>query len=466
MIRFDIEWLDAAGFAEPALAATYGRLAIRSDGETLTAAHDRLAGSHVDAVYVSVLPLAEWMLANYFFVLEERRVPWPLPTSDPIRTARLDSPARLASADLRAWRARHAIRAGREGWALPEVVLWRQDGRVSVGWAADEQPLPGCEVRFVSQGRLDVPPGVLDAEMVRLLDAVALRLERVPETPRARDFLERLAQLRAISRVDRRRQQLLARLGFERAPSPAVEDFVTKLAGADPGRPPTVLLETVLACADPERLGSYASWADAVVARAGAWASDMARLQVVVARAREQDRRRDVPWATGWARAEIAREVLGLPASRPPGALGVAIAHATRWNPETHVVTVAHGDPGLDTVVAWLGGCAPGLVLTRRYAPEARRFRVARALHAILFEAPPTGHFFAAASPRVPGALSVANAFAAELLAPAAAVEAALPPGAWFTPEDVAGAARKLGVDRRVVEHQVTNRRLGTIQPA
>jgi len=61
----------------------------------------------------------------------------------------------------------------------------------------------------------------------------------------------------------------------------------------------------------------------------------------------------------------------------------------------------------------------------------------------------------------IQGRLSEANAFAAELLAPAEVIRARTPPGRIWTRQQCRLVAKELGVDQRVVAHQIENRDLG-----
>lgn len=66
-------------------------------------------------------------------------------------------------------------------------------------------------------------------------------------------------------------------------------------------------------------------------------------------------------------------------------------------------------------------------------------------------------------SPLLPGELSEANAFAAELLAPVKLLRQLAPPSGIWGVQHRARVARALKVSPKIIDHQIENRQLGVL---
>ena len=100
-LRFKTDWVDADGIRGPELAATWAALEIRVEDSIVTRVLDTRARTVRDFVYVPLYPFAEWMAANWWFLMHE-----------------INNPAKEGdSGFLR----RHAIGGDREGYAFPEL---------------------------------------------------------------------------------------------------------------------------------------------------------------------------------------------------------------------------------------------------------------------------------------------------------------------------------------------------------
>jgi hypothetical protein len=117
--------------------------------------------------------------------------------------------------------------------------------------------------------------------------------------------------------------------------------------------------------------------------------------------------------------------------------------------------------PGVDAVVAWRSGRKPVRV-RQEGGRMAERFAQARDLYSLLFgPGPETDHAFVF-SKRIAGRNSVANAFAAELLAPVALLKARIGTRA-VGPEEVETIAHDIGSPLLCVLHQLRNHALADV---
>lgn len=166
MLKIKVNWEDAPGVRDAALARTWCRLRVLVNNRSVIS-YLTSDGNARDYVYVSALPLAKWFVHRYWSVLNESA-----------RHERVGLGARALSepvgrADVRAWTKRHSLLAAREGMALPDVLLFRDGPDVRVVWRPDA---PAGGARFCGEGDERVSVEQLRAGVTELVNAVLERL--------------------------------------------------------------------------------------------------------------------------------------------------------------------------------------------------------------------------------------------------------------------------------------------------
>ncbi|MGL4552318.1 MAG: hypothetical protein ACRC33_14155, partial [Gemmataceae bacterium] len=185
MLRFQIEWEDEPRVRDPLLRETWARLEIHAGqgGEAACLTECVAVKSHSlrRGVYGSAMPLARWVVQNWWSLLFES-----------VRVERFPGGRRLAADPrLKPWVQRHCLLAGRGGFALPDVTVYRDGGRVVVRSVPDpfaaETPYP---VRFVGDLEIKLRPEEASDGLRGLVEAVADRVrDRAPAHPEAAEFL-------------------------------------------------------------------------------------------------------------------------------------------------------------------------------------------------------------------------------------------------------------------------------------
>ncbi len=166
MIRFGVEWQEAPGVRDQVLARTWCRLVIKADGRLVTGVLDDRSDSRRGGVYGSVFPLAQWIVENWWFLLNESyRFPVFFGSRDLARTP-----------GDRAWIQRHSILAARQGGVLPDLMIYRDGGSVIARWTQDGEDSLHPFLRFTGSGAVRVSP---DDAMHGLADLVNLVIERL-----------------------------------------------------------------------------------------------------------------------------------------------------------------------------------------------------------------------------------------------------------------------------------------------
>jgi Zn-dependent peptidase ImmA (M78 family) len=182
--------------ATPEDSASWGSLQVWVEGKNLCA-HLELDET-VDSVHWYLLPILEWVADSWDALLHEER----LPNSNAAATATesLDrtrfAPPRLAGSEAEfnwesawySWQLRHSLRAARAGGLFPNIVIRRWRDEVEISWANGGLPGVPAEVGFeflapLGQGRLD-PLDVAQPLHTVVAAAAAELASRLPQSER------------------------------------------------------------------------------------------------------------------------------------------------------------------------------------------------------------------------------------------------------------------------------------------
>jgi hypothetical protein len=451
--RLKIDWepMDAPGVADEAEAATWARLEIRlepapSEGAptVLTQVLDKHAKVVRNNVYGTVLPLAEFLVHTWSHVLHARRA----------------EPLSEAEEERYSWERLHRWRFCGEGAAVPDITLVRTEGeRLLLSCRKDQDSPSNSYERVLFQADVQAELSLFDyrACVQDFIQSVVNRLrELVPQHPRGRDLLEAWRLVSDRGCTDHGAQRLSARLGLLWWDMGESErDKVRGLAS----RKLSVLEDTLIDIASLERMDEY------LQAAAQAWRhcerappAPLAwkALQAELAQQRDEAlATASPPWRLGWERARRYRQVLGLADSASPQ--GEDLGSGLRL--EQHMTPLGE----VDSIVAWKAGHLPLRLLPAHGAsdqPSRQGFARARDLHAVLFEQSPETDYAHVFSRAIAGASSVANAFAAELIAPVQRIKQLLEGRTIVDEDDIADIARELSAPYKCVWHQIDNHRL------
>ena len=204
MIRFHMEWQDAPGVRDTVLARTWCRLVIEADGHLVTEAVHDASDSLRGGIYGSAFPLARWIVENWWFLLNES---YRFPTHN-------------ASRDLArtlqgwAWVQRHSLLAAREGGALPDLTLHRDEEKVVARWTPDGTASIHPPLRFTGEGEIYLDVADAEGGLAEAVQAVMDRLDGFEE-PEVRAFRQDWAAVTGATEQERRLCEWSARLGID-----------------------------------------------------------------------------------------------------------------------------------------------------------------------------------------------------------------------------------------------------------
>ncbi|MBK9031280.1 MAG: hypothetical protein IPL61_08080 [Myxococcales bacterium] len=429
-LQFLIEWEEAPGVRSPVVAATWARLEIRLDGRPITQFWSESANAVRTGVYGSIFPLARWLTTNWWHLTSEG-----LPTLEVMRGGR------RAPARARAWVGRHCFVYARDGMAYPDLSFYREDeDRVGVRWVADPSTVTTAG-RFLGDGVAQLNRRDVEVALASVIESVIERTTAIEHE----DLTELRSDWRAIGSADGDERTLCERLATlgQDPYAPDLDEHVEFLL-ANPIDLTEPVLRDVLAATDATRLGGALAAAHTLVARLPlATRSHHPPFDPVY------DAR---PYVAGYRRADAFRRQFAIDPTQPLRDLDAAIERAIgvidqQW--------VSIDETGIEGAIQRNGTCA--IAAAGRAVPSSRRFLLARALHH--WTCVTTEHSSRRLLTRATDWQQAASrAFAAELLAPAAALTARMRDhGAW----DLIELADEFQVNPMVIARQIENHGLG-----
>ncbi len=204
MLHFGVEWHDAPGVRDRLLARTWCRLIIEADGRLVTEVLDDRSRSLRGGVYGSVFPLSQWIVENWWFLLNESyRFPAAYSSHELARTL-----------GDRAWIQRHSMLAARQGGALPDLTFYRDEESVVARWMRDGDHSTHPFLRFTNSGEARMAPIDVERGFTELVNQVLDRLDEL-EDPEAAMLREEWAGLSKSMNEDRKICEWSARLGLD-----------------------------------------------------------------------------------------------------------------------------------------------------------------------------------------------------------------------------------------------------------
>jgi hypothetical protein len=425
-LRFDLEWERVGGSRGDELAATWARLAIRVGTASITRVNDYRSRALRDHILIPLYPLAEWIAAHWWSLLYE-----------------VQAPGRDG------YEYRHNLQYGREGFALPDLLIEPTGEHALIEWRALD--LPDAQIGFPTSGACDLDLGVVRNTLADLIETVLARLDQegVGHTSLHEEWL-------AIQAADDAEADFCRAAGRLGQDPYALSDPAADAIVAAASRVPAQWQNDFFDIADAGLLTAQAALIEDARAHLQCSPVRIAAIPGLRQDISEVERER-TPWNQGYRAARMVRQALGLGA-RPlnsdgdlADALGMPILPGANFP-----------DPAarrlFDAMLEGPDG-EPAAFLTTKTRPEQVRFAFCR------------GWFECLTATGAPSALMTVartdrqkrnRAFAAEFLAPADWLRERIG-GTWVTPDEVDEWAEELGVSADVVGRQIENHRLAAM---
>ena len=428
-ITFETEWVAAEEIRGPELASTWASLLIRVDDSVITRVVDRRAQTVRDHVYVPLYPLAESLVTNWWYLLHE-----------------IGNPARN---DGHAFRRRHALVSATDGYAFPNLQVVSTGNQTQLAWTPASFPRAKLDYQCADQIRID--GNEFRESCTDLVDGVIRRL--VSCGAEGTTLQEEWAAIQAADQDESLFCKTAAGLGWDPyALSDSQQEAVLRLEDVLDA----AVFEEAIAVLDVEHLQAQATGIAAALEPANGTRLPLEHVREACTQPIAWTR--GSPWQAGYALARDVSQRLGLDGEPLPTteALGAAL----RENPGSLREATQPSDLGVTNLVN-------GVVASDRDGHPTfaigsghdsnRRFHFCRGLAEVL------------TSPGSPALLTRtrsdrqqrSRAFAAEFLAPAAALRARVPP--VLDEEDVDELAGEFGVSSWLIKHQLQNHQIARI---
>ena len=441
MLRFRVEWQDAPGVKDAVLARTWCRLVIEAGGRLVTEVVDARSRSLRGGIYGSVFPLSQWIVENWWFLLNESyRFPAPRSSHQLARTP-----------DDRAWAGRHSVLTAREGGALPDMTIYRDEEVVVARWMRDGEDSTPPFLRFTAEGEARMDPEDAERGLAELVDQVLDRLDGL-EDSEAGMLREDWAGLSRAMTEDREVCEWSARLGLDpHDPDEFTDNQAKTLASLMSPLEDSVRNDLL----DAERFQSLQAdleWLNQARSRA-ADAGSSANPEPAF-----PDGEGGTAHELGYKCATVLRDHLWSPGNCVPVREMDDVLHRLGWA-QSPSRTMASRPAGLLKAALERSDDSASVAVTPEGDPTGERFTLARSVFLRHFT--PSGGRRRLVTDGHTRQQRASRAFAAEFLAPAAGLSRQV--GDRISHREVDDLAVHYQVSPSVIVHQIQNHQLGWI---
>lgn len=425
-LAFDFEWIDPEEAKGPELRATWARLRVSVDGQSVTRVVDGASRSVRDSVFLPLYPLAEWLVSHWWSLLYE-----------------VETPRRTAEEYI----ARHSIHTAREGFALPALSIVPLGNLVRVDWAPAH--LSSQRVEFTERGSEYLPTNEFRQVATDFVAAVAGRLREygVEDTVLQADF-------EAVVGADDEEEQFCAAAAALGLDPYSIEDTQSEQILGISKRIPQNLIQEFFAVANVGHLEDHANRLVAALDASRTRATHLDELRNVKAKVHHRLDGRAAPWEQGYQLARVLRQHLDL-----NGTIGSSIQTLGDALGVGSPLWMTVGVPDLvDAVVDIDGKGSPGFGVGKKNE-RADVFTFCRALSEYLTTSENEPLIVTRARSEHQ---KRSRAFAAEFLVPSELLRQRLQSD-LLSDEDVDDLASEFSVSPWVVRHQLENHDLAKI---
>ena len=445
MLNFKVDWERSPRVRDRLLRATWARLEIHARDGTreicLTDCVGERSRSLRRGVYGSVYPVARWIVENWWSLLYES-IP-----SESYQGGR----SYATDPSFRPWVRRHNLLAARGGFALPDVSLYRDGGEVALRCVPDPDEWDGVyPIRFVRNSDMMLAPADAEQGLRDFIETVADRIREHSAGHReGREFLKNWEAVQESGRSEAGLCEAAAAMGLD----PYDPDELSEQVAS--------LLEGPFASLSPDLRWDLAESTSGPTLPADLdWVLDVAGPENEAIQTAVRDTASGAAFRFGYDSARDFRGRFKL--SSPVDDLTEFVRDHCGWNPDPAYLPPEEGGVA-NRIGGLVGPTAAGeLRLVSSAEPRfsnSRRFLIGRAL--FFCPTPETAGPSRLLTRAASWPQRASRAFAAELLAPAEALAARI--SSRVTSEQIADLASEFQVSQMVIQHQLSNHRLATV---
>ena len=428
---FDFEWADPGDARAADLRATWARLRIVVDGQVVTHVLDTAIKTERDAVYLPLLPLAEWITANWFFLFEE---------------------VGSRHTHQQAFLSRHSIDAAGQGYSLPAMRLLPEGTQIDLRWQKSK-PRFG-RLTYLASGGAHLPKALVRDALEAFVQAVVDRLmdSGVAQHP----LIDEWTALQQVPADEIAFANAAASMGLDPYDMDVEVERAILLACE---KLPPEIFDEFLAITRFSEINEQVAWITRAIDHLSTQSGGLAALGNVKLDAAQFTPRRE-PHLIGTGMARALRDALDINGRPVHDLLGIARLFGSYASLEEAGILVEQ-QPSRQVQAIVEGAENPKFLLTTPRL-DGQRFALSRAIFDHLLN--PRRVDLVTDSFMLKDKAS--RAFAAEFLAPVDGIRRELNGVSVLDEDGVADLAETFQVSSRVIEHQVSNNNLAELVPA
>lgn len=433
-IIVDFDWIDPGSAKGDELRATWARLSLGVDGDSITRVYDKKTRSVREDIYLPLYPLAEWLASHWWALWSE------IPTGERRGTKGFDE--------------RHCLRSAREGFALPALWLLSQGDQMRVQWESED--LPHQHVEFLSEGVAHLD---LERTRGRFQDFIQAVIDRLWQSNVRGTLLEE--EWSAICDAGEEEVEFCAAAGALGLEPYVISKRAQETIISAAAKLPVEIRHDFLSVASLENIDEQARLVLSALDLGRANRGDLPSLKALKHRFAQKSFDMFPPPQEGYNFAKQIRQELGLN-GRPLNSdkeLGAALG-VSADDFEKAILSLPAAEKSLDVAVSLNDKSSPGFVL-RPASEAARRFHLTRALFEYLTSTFQVGLLVTEAGSN---RQKRNRAFAAEFLAPSDALKERVEQQV-VDPESIDDLAAEFGVSPWLIVHQLHNHGIAEMSP-
>lgn len=246
-LSFEFDPIDQPAATDPVERQTWCALEIRVGSRVVSRIWDKSLQSERTRLYVPAFPIAEWLVRNWWPLLNE------LPCSETI-------PIAAANAKQFKWLGRHCLRSADSALLLPALYLFHDGQSLRAEWHPDPSgSMPNMPSEFVSEGADALDSHATQESFAQLIRTV---LDRVNNLDDER-VSELRAQWRALQGADKEEQQfciLAGKMGVDPYDRCEMTEELTRFLEETIDCPESALVGDLTELASPDSARAQWEW--------------------------------------------------------------------------------------------------------------------------------------------------------------------------------------------------------------
>ena len=246
-LLFECDPIDQPAAADPVERSTWCALRIRVGNQYASRCWDKTLESERTNLYVPAFPVAEWIVQNWWVLLNELCSWETVPRSAVGRTQW-------------EWHQRHCLRSADSSLMLPLLYLFHDGQSLRVEWQEDlRDSMPNMPCEFIERGSEQLDPNVTQDLLAEFINGVLGRAAQVDDT-RVHEMMDQWRAIQAANSEERDFCILAGRMGVNPYAHEEMTDELTRFLEQSTSNPENPLVRDLTEVARPDSVVQQWSW--------------------------------------------------------------------------------------------------------------------------------------------------------------------------------------------------------------